>query len=47
MLVLEITKEYAAGTNLFNAAVHVVFLSPFFSTSEDDYAENEAAGEYG
>jgi hypothetical protein len=34
------TKEYAAGTNLFNAN-HVVFLSPFFSTSEDDYAEKK------
>jgi hypothetical protein len=40
VLVLEITKEYAAGTNLFNAN-HVVFLSPFFSTSGDDYAEKK------
>jgi SNF2 family DNA or RNA helicase len=40
VLVLEITKEYAAGTNLFNAN-HVIFLSPFFTTNEDDYAEKK------
>jgi SNF2 family DNA or RNA helicase len=40
VLVLEITKEYAAGTNLFNAN-HIIFLSPFFTTSEDDYAEKK------
>ena len=40
VLVLEITKEYAAGTNLFNAN-HIIFLSPFFTVSEDDYAEKK------